>query len=173
MKAPAWTKWPASKSPLLRFHNSYNVDSNECWIWKHAIDHKGYGVFRVGKKNLRAHRFAYAALISEIPDGWNVCHHCDVRSCVNPGHLWVGTHMENVSDMMRKGRSPNGENHGRARLSRAQALEVKLSTGPRAEIARKYGISTEYVTNIRSGKRWKILGTETPDLVGPHCQVSP
>lgn len=82
-----------------------------CWIWTGAVYSNGYGtVFGVGppprkkKRRTQAHRFAYQLLVGEIPSELLVLHKCDVRLCVNPEHLFLGTHKDNTQDCIRKGR---------------------------------------------------------------------
>ena len=74
-----------------------------CWLWTGSIAGTGYGDFRMGRHYL-AHRAAYEAFVGPIPKGMHVLHKCDVRSCVNPNHLFVGTNQENIIDSVRKGR---------------------------------------------------------------------
>ena len=79
-----------------------------CWLWTGSKIPKGYGrySFRInGKHYCKAvHRLAYEQEIGPIPKGLHICHSCDVRNCVNPAHLWPGTHSENMLDAHRKGR---------------------------------------------------------------------
>ena len=83
-----------------------------CWLWQGAI-RNGYGVVQVGTHaKPRAgyvHRLMFAAATGEaIPSGFDVCHTCDVRSCVNPAHLFLGTRLDNMRDSKAKG-WPNGK----------------------------------------------------------------
>lgn len=74
---------------------------DECWEWQGRRSAKGYGR---GPHNEPAHRFAYRMLVGRIPNGMLVCHHCDNPPCCNPAHLFVGTHADNMDDMVAKGR---------------------------------------------------------------------
>lgn len=76
-----------------------------CWTWT-AAKIKGYGTMNVGGKNCGAHRIAWELFNGPIPDGLHACHHCDNPSCVNPSHIFLGTHQDNMADKQAKGRGP-------------------------------------------------------------------
>src|ERR1700730_2840026 len=78
--------------------------NDSCWLWTAAKDKDGYGFFSVNGKQTKAHRFSFAHYNGEIPTGMIVCHKCDTPSCVNPDHLFLGTHKINLDDMRSKGR---------------------------------------------------------------------
>jgi hypothetical protein len=82
---------------------------SDCQIWQgdRGGKHDGYGRFRRAGKWVRAHRLAWEQANGPIPDGMLVCHHCDVPLCINPKHLFLGTHQDNTDDMVRKGRQPS------------------------------------------------------------------
>lgn len=74
-----------------------------CWIWSGAVQH-AYGKFRIGLKEVRAHRASWEIHKGPIPDGMSVLHQCDTPLCVNPDHLFIGTQQENMNDRKTKGR---------------------------------------------------------------------
>ncbi len=82
-------------------------DVNGCWPWLGVKTHYGYGKIRNNYKHVGAHRIAYELLVGDIPIGLHVLHHCDNRSCVNPGHMFLGTQADNMKDMFTKGRNRN------------------------------------------------------------------
>lgn len=92
-----------------RFWAAVNrAGDDDCWNWTKWTA-KGYGGFTVDRKTVLAHRFSYEIHSGPIPKGLYVCHSCDNRLCVNPKHLWLGTHRDNMNDAIRKGRFPSNK----------------------------------------------------------------
>lgn len=78
-----------------------------CWLWLGSTDKLGYGKVSV-QGHFLAHRLAYAETHGDIPEGLLVLHKCDVPSCVNPDHLYIGDDQDNMNDMAARGRGNNG-----------------------------------------------------------------
>lgn len=94
----------------VRFSNKYEInETTDCWEWTACTNNIGYGMFRWETGKMRtAHRVSYEMFKGIIPKGKIVCHTCDNPRCVNPDHLWVGTHQDNFDDMISKGRAKFG-----------------------------------------------------------------
>lgn len=91
------------------FEAHYHEDENGCWIW-HQVSYHGYGSYWYQGRQHPAHRASWMIHRGEIPAGMIILHACDVRACVNPDHLSVGTHQDNSDDMVARGRQWRGGN---------------------------------------------------------------
>jgi len=131
---------------------------SECWLWladANYPDHRGYGKFSVDGRSVRAHRVAYELEVGPIPAGKLVLHRCDVRRCVNPSHLFLGTHSDNAQDAYRKGRRTNPHRLGRLYPGVSpDAIRLIRRAGFRssASLAEDLGLSEVLVRAIRNGR---------------------
>lgn len=145
-----------------RFESLYTKTSDGCWLWNGKLLSTGYGVLRVASKQVFAHRFSFEFYKKAILKGLYICHSCDVPACVNPDHLWLGTHAENMADAARKGRVHPGEQNGMAKLTEDQVREIaelyKTGNYSQKEVGKMFGVTGVVVHVIISGKQWKHLG---------------
>lgn len=124
--------------------------TDKCWEWTGWITPGGYGIISLFHKHERAHRVSYIMHNGKIPEGLLVCHSCDNRKCVNPDHLWLGTHKDNGIDMATKMRQHN------SRLSSVEIgiiKDCKTAGYTHKKIADYFKVSRFHVTNIINGKR--------------------
>ena len=113
-----------------------------CIVWTGSTSKKGYGKLVHMQKDYRAHRLAYELAYGAIPDGLCVCHRCDNRACINPAHLFLGTHADNIADRDRKGRNKQcrGEQQGHSKLTDDAIIAILADCRTASEIANAYGV---------------------------------
>lgn len=150
---------PCAVTPLaVRFDR--NVQKGDgCWLWTGKKRADGYGEIEHGKRILKAHRVSLEMTGVTIPRGAEVCHHCDNPSCVNPAHLFVGSHTDNMRDMAAKGRAQpsgaRGEAHGAAKLSAEQVEAIRADMRAQRVIAEDYGVTQSLISQIKARKVWR------------------
>jgi len=149
----------------------------DCWEWKLSKTRKGYGQYRFNGVMMQTHRIAWALTNGDIPQGKLVCHKCDNPGCVNPLHLFLGTHFDNMADMVSKGRQIKGDIHparmfkgkvvgsknGRSKITEDDADQIRqlYSMGgiKQKELGEKFGINQRTVSTIVTGKNWNCQVT--------------
>lgn len=145
-----------------RFWN--NVDkTGSCWIWKGSKRTSGYGAFHLNGKTENAHRAAWMIYTaSDIPKDNYVLHKCDVRACVNPVHLYLGTISQNNHDTYdRKRRRPvcfRGPINPNSRLSRCEVRRIikyrKRLAFTTNHLSQFFGVSRRQIKRILDGTHW-------------------
>jgi len=138
-----------------------------CILWNKGISSSGYGRAYIGRKGISAHRLAWIRANGvDIPEGMCICHTCDVRACVNPDHLFLGTHSDNMQDMIKKGRKYNqqGENGNNAKLKNKDVRTIKKLLAKnynRHVIANHYKVSYSTITDIALGRTWSHINLKS------------
>jgi hypothetical protein len=129
-----------------------------CWPWTGYLRKDGRGSVGVGDRRLQTHRVALGSGIGLPEPAGFVLHSCDNPRCCNPAHLRVGTHADNMADMVRRGRADrrDGERNTRAKLTAAQVAEIRAvgRSATMRELAEQYGVSSWTIRDIRRGIRW-------------------
>lgn len=143
-----------------KFLARVKVDEAGCWIFQGMINRQGYGQVKRDGKFYFAHRYSWMLHNGEIEKGLVCCHKCDVRRCVNPDHLFVGTQKDNQQDMARKGRHVFGERSSQAKLTTENVLRMyqlhEEGVGT-IRLAKIFGVTKNLTWMIVRGKVWHHL----------------
>lgn len=146
------------KNPVDRFLAKVDVVTESgCWIWMGSLQRNGHGQMFIDGGLSGAHRASWILFVGPIPEGLCVCHKCDVYSCVNPSHLFLGTQKDNMDDMARKGRSAKGENSHVSKLTERDIISIRNDTRTCRVIGADYGISCGHVSLIKTRKSWRHI----------------
>ena len=140
------------------FHQRYTL-KNGCWIWN-TTKIKKYPQWWFDNKQVYVHRWSYEYFNGPIPQGYDVCHHCDNPCCVNPKHLFVGTRQDNINDMVSKNRQCRGSQKPTAKLNENDVIAIRNYPsyyGSNRKLAKKYQVSVGTIEQIKSNKTWRHI----------------
>jgi hypothetical protein len=145
-----------SESDIKRFWDNVNKKGlDECWEWKsNDLRGKGYGYIRVKDKNIKANRISWVIHNGPIPESKLVLHKCDNPRCVNPNHLYVGTHSDNNMD-----REYRNSNYLKGRMSKFSSEDIDtikklyIDGVYQKDIAKQFNVSQSYISFIIKGIR--------------------
>jgi len=153
---------PTTLQPLERLYkNVVRLPESGCHIWTgHSI--YGYGQTSYLGKKIGTHRLSYLLTKGEIPNGMFVCHSCDVPSCINPDHLFIGSPKQNVIDKVAKNRQsrvggPKGEKHADAKLTANDVLYIRSSKESGKDMAKKFGVNKSTISKIKLNLTWRTV----------------
>lgn len=144
---------------MKKIEVKYKINERGCWeCCSHAKNSDGYPCAIINGVRDRIYRHYYRKYIGEIPHGMVVRHTCDNRLCINPSHLLLGTHADNVRDRVKRNRSACGVNNGRAKLCNNDVLEILHDkTLPKMKLAARYDVDPKVIRDIKSGKIWSSI----------------
>lgn len=153
----------ARRIPLIDRFFKYvgRKQPNGCILWEGTIDKKGYGTIRDDEqKNDGAHRVSYRLFTGSIPDGLFILHDCDTPLCVAPGHLRLGTNIDNQMDKVAKSRQAKGESQGHAKHTVEDILEIRRlyeAKVPSQEIMTRFDLAKSTFWHIVKRESWRHI----------------
>lgn len=148
----------------IRFWEKVAISGlDDCWEWTGGIASNGYGSIKEGRPSRKmrsAHRVSYELVRGALPRGAVVRHKCDNKKCVNPIHLQIGTQKQNIHDALKRKRFIGGKVH--RCLTEEQAEKIRLLLAQKSathqEIAERFGVQRQVVTQIARGKTYAVKG---------------
>ena len=144
---------------IISFFNRVEK-SDTCWNWigahlctttKHK--NKPYGIIQINKKIYKVHRISYEIHYGISPGKMYVLHNCDNPRCVNPLHLRIGTHQDNMNDAVIRKRFPYNDNHWNCKLSINDIELIKKDNRSTYKIALEYGVNQSTIYRIKHNQR--------------------
>lgn len=132
----------------------------DCWLWSAPASTGRYGLFELRGDKFLPHRVMWSLVWGVIPTGMNVLHRCDTPRCVNPNHLFLGTHADNMRDMAEKGRGGRRDRIAcisGATLSPEDISAIRLDPRFQKVIAANYGVNQSTISDIKRGVTWAHL----------------
>ena len=147
-------------TPFERFQTKYRVNKKTgCWEWTASTNVNGYGYFYFPPQNMVKAYVAAWRLYRGSTNGLHVLHNCDNPPCVNPEHLRLGTHQDNMRDRDSRGRQydRNGAKNGRAKLTEAQVRAIRKDKRSPSAIARAFKTPLSTIQNVRHRRTWRCI----------------
>ncbi len=164
------TKFDCGKCPKTdeEFKNWFLArvtKTDSCWLWNQKLDRDGYGSTMLNNMRLKAHRAAYFLFVGDFEEGKFVCHKCDNPTCVNPAHLFLGTHQDNERDKDLKGRRPVSIHKSTSLLTATDVINIRkqynLLTGTNLQryriLAKQFNCSARSVERIIRREQFKYV----------------
>lgn len=174
---PDKVRWRDAGDALIeRCKTPEALEEGDCWEWTGAFDPKGYGHKKRHGTNV-ASRVVWIEVHGPIPDGMEVCHHCDNPPCVRPSHLFLGTHKDNADDMLRKGREYReyGDRHHNIKLTDVQVAQIRnlgATTGlSHRAIGEMFGVSNSHIGKILRGRARTISAAQSATVRSEHRTI--
>jgi hypothetical protein len=140
------------------------IPFSDCHHWTAATNKFGYGKISVSKNVWKfAHRISWEFSNGDVPEGMCVLHTCDNPRCVNPNHLYLGSHKDNAQDRERRqrGNQPKGSASGRSKLSADQVFEIRklYCSGKYSyrKLGKMFGVDGKSIADIVNGRNWTHL----------------
>jgi hypothetical protein len=139
---------------VCRFWSKVYRPQEGCWIWTASKKSSGYGAFKA-KRTMPAHHYSWIMKNGPVPEGLFILHSCDNKLCVRPDHLFLGTHQDNMDDMVSKGRQSRDKG---LKITKefAEQLRLEYADGSVSQpvLAQKYGLSLPLVENVLQHRTW-------------------
>ncbi len=137
--------------------NAMPIPHCGCWVWMGCLTRGGYGSLRYNGPTRLAHRVSWLAFKGVIPADRDVLHQCDEPSCVNPDHLFLGDHSDNMRDMFAKGRGNRvtGERHHKSKLTVEDVRSIRASGLSAYAVAKQYDMDKSTIQDVLNRKTWK------------------
>jgi len=146
----------------LILDNCIPVTESGCWLWTRPLLKSGYGQIRLNYKMYKSHRLSFEIFNKcSVLRPYFICHKCDIKACVNPDHLYIGTIYDNARDACLRGQQIKGEQVNNAVLTEGQVLKIRalFSTGKysKAKLARLYKVSDDCIFGLITRRTWKHI----------------
>lgn len=134
--------------------------TDDCWLYNGSTGKDGYARFRYDGKYKVVHRFIYETFYGPLKKEQLCCHKCDVRNCINPAHIFIGSSKDNLQDMVKKGRSLTGEKNHKCRIKEDdinKIIEMRKNKETLESIGKKFEVTKHAIYSILNGRTWKHL----------------